>query len=348
MTPAWGISAGPATKGPFGRPGPWVAESRDIERAYGPGRTLHVSLEEFARTLSVRRETKERLREGGVPARQIPEAVRRARAAEEEAAFRSAFERFRAFKRADVLHLFTTFRPEARFAREFPASVQTGPLWPGGSPAGPRRTRKATRREWVWYASPASAPAIAPKVVDGLVSARPPVHLFVRSPRPWAPAFARDRVEVETGSLAARVWRPRFARAELRIVTGSRSLLEAIELGGPFLYFNGVLGLGRRQRRHRPEKIAALLRLGRRQGMDPSLLRDLGDFARGRRVREVVARAARAEGAWGRFPTAIRPVDFVPPYDDAGAVILRAARELSRRGGGAADIVREIREGSKD
>jgi hypothetical protein len=347
VAPAWGISAGPVTGGPFGRAGPWELEAQDVERAYGPDRTIHVSLEEFARTLSVRRETRERFREGGVPARQIPSAVRRARAAHEEDAFRMAFERFRAFDRPNLLHLFATLRPDRTFAREFPAAVQTGPLWPARFAAKPAPPRGATAREWVWYASPASAEAIAPDVVAGLERATPPVRLYVRTPRPWAVALPRDRVEVEAGALRPFTWQRRFERAELRIVTGSRTLLEAIELGGPFLYFNGVLGTGRRRRRHRPEKIDALIDLGRRRGVSPSLLRDLADFAQGRRVAEVVARAAARRGSWARFPGSFRSVDLRPPLDDAGEVLTRLARELARRGGAAAEIVRGIREGSK-
>jgi len=347
VAPAWGISAGPGSEGPFGRAGPWEAEASDVERAYGTDRTIHASLEEFARTLPVHRETWERLREGGVPAREIPSAARRARAAREDEAFRKAFERFRRFDRPNVLHLFATLRRDRAFSREFPAAVQTGPLWPGRPPAKRLRRRRPSRREWVWYASPASAEAIAPEVVGGLARTEPPVHLYVRSPRAWSATFPRDRVEVDSGVLPPSAWRRRFERAELRIVTGSRTLLEAIELGGPFLYFNGVLGAGRRRRRHRPEKITALLAVGRERGVPPPLLRDLSDFARGRRVRTVVARAAVGAGGWARFPRRIAPIDFEPPFDDAGRVLEDVARELARRGAGAAEVVRRIRDGSK-
>jgi len=347
ITPAWGVSAAPTRPGPLGRGGPWEVEARDVERAYGPDRTLHVSLEEFARTLTVLRETRERLREGGVPARALARGVARARRGHEVDAFRVAFERFRAFDRPNVLHLFATFAPDGAFAREFPAAVQVGPLWPHRYPGRPGRRARARPREWVWYASPASAEAIAPEVVRGLAGARPPVRLLVRSPRPWRTALPPGRVEVIQGPYDARAWQDRFARAELRIVTGSRTLLEALEAGGPFLYFNGVLGHGRRRRRHRPEKAEALLALGRRAGRSGSLLRDLADFARGRRVAAVVARAARRRGGWSRFPHPFGRVAFPAPYDDAGAVIAAAARALADRGGDAAGIVRAIRAGSK-
>ena len=125
VTPAWGVSAAPSVRGPLGRGGPWEVEARDVERAYGPDRTLHVSLEEFARTLPVRRETRERLREGGIPSRALRARVAAARRRGEVAAFDAAFRRFRAFERANVLHLFATFRPDPSFAREFPDALLT-------------------------------------------------------------------------------------------------------------------------------------------------------------------------------------------------------------------------------
>jgi hypothetical protein len=347
VTPAWGVSAAPSVRGPLGRGGPWELEARDVERAYGRDRTLHVSLEEFARTLTVTRETRERFREGGVPARSIARDVQKARLRRETDAFRSAFERFRAFDRPNVLHLFATFRLDRGFASEFPNTVQTGPLWPRRYSGRPTVRGRGSRREWVWYASPASAETIAPEVVRGLAGARPPIHLVVRTPRPWRTSFPPDRVTIVVRAVDARAWRRRFARAELRIVTGSRTLLEALEVLGPFLYFNGVLGAGRRRRRHRPEKIATLLAMGRRGGVPPPLLRDLADFAGGRRVRAVVERAASGRDGWSRFPRSFGRVEFTAPFDDAGSLIVTAARELGRRRGGAGEVVRAFRSGSK-
>ena len=349
IAPAWGISAAPSAPGRLGRGGPWEVEAREVERAYGADRTLHVSLEEFARTLPVALETRERLREGGVPARALSARVAVARRRREDEAFRRAFERFRAFERANVLHLFATFRPDRGFAGEFPEAVQCGPLWPRRyEPRDARRLAGSRpRREWVWYASPASSEAIAPEVIAGLARVDPPIRLYVRTPRPWTIAIPTDRVKVVTGEVDPGAWRRRFAGAELRIITGSRTLLEALELEGPFLYFNGVLGRGSRRRRHRPEKIVALLRLGARHGVAPALLRDLAEFARGRSVRAVVARAAARRGGWARFPRSFGRPAFAPPFDDAGALILAAARALARRGGGAGEIVQAIRDGSK-
>ena len=340
VSPSWGVSAGPSQPGRFGRGGPWEVECREVEEAYGSDRTLHVSLEEFARTLSSRSETRERFREGGVRARDLPSRYRAARTAHEVEAFRSAFRSFRGFDRPNVLHLFATFRPDPAFAREFPEAVQTGPLSSGRSVRPTRGARRARRpREWVWYASPASAERIAPEVIRGLAGLRPPVRLFVRAPRPWPSVTGRPGIRVVTEPGPPGPWRARFAAADLRIVTGSRTLLEAMETPGPFLYFNGVLGRGAGRRRHRPEKVRGWLDLARRAGVSASLRRDVADFARGRRVADVVRRAACREGGWERFPRRLRPTGFRPATADAARVLVRVARELARPGARAPEIV---------
>jgi hypothetical protein len=198
----------------------------------------------------------------------------------------------------------------------------------------------------VWYASPASAERVAPEVVEGLASAVPPVRLCVRSERAWATAWPGDRVEFVRGPMDPAPWQRRFARAELRIVTGSRTLLEAMELGGPFLYFNGVLGDGVHRRRHRPEKIVGLLDVARAAGMVRGVHRDLADFARGRRVRDVVRNAVDAVDGWAEFPRSLRPVGFRPPFDDAGHLVVAVARALARAPQSAEEIVARARSGS--
>jgi hypothetical protein len=326
VAPAWGITAAPARPEALGRPGPWAEEATAIERRYGAERTLHVSLEEFARNLTAERETVERLREGGVRSRAIRSRLRRARAAGEVAAFRRAFRTFRAFDRPNVLSLFAAFRRDAGFDREFPEAVQVGPLWPGRSD---RALAVPDPDRAVWYASPASAETLAPEVMRGLAMARSSPRLLVRAPRPWRSLRSGPRLTIRPGPIAAPAWRRELRRASLRIVTGSRSLLEAIELGGPFLYFNGVLGRGPARRRHRPEKIAQFLDLARGAGWPDDLLRDLADFARGRRVAEVVARAMDRHGGWARFPAAPRAEGFAPGFEDAGRLLVRVARAFA-------------------
>jgi hypothetical protein len=340
VTPAWGITAAPPRDEALGRAGPWAEEASAIEARYGPDRTVHVSLEEFARVLPAREEAVERLREGGVPAREIPERLADPRAEAELAVWRQAFRRFRAFDRTNVLHLFAAFRYDRRFAREFPEAVQVGPLWPG---LGGERSGRPDRARWVWYASPASAEEIAPAVGEGLagVPLRPWVE--VRTDRAWRRPSPSARIAVRAEPLGARAWRRSFRRASLRIVTGSRTLLEALELGGPFLYFNGVLGGGRRRRRHRPEKIAQLLAVARRAGWPDDLLADLDAFARGRRVAEVVRRAAAREGGWRRFPSRPDPVGFAPGFQDAGDLLVRVARRLAATDRPSSELVAELR-----
>ncbi|MGP8075882.1 MAG: hypothetical protein ACLP8Y_03985 [Thermoplasmata archaeon] len=339
VAPSWGVSAAPSRPTRFGRGGPWEVEARNIETAYSGERTLHVSLEEFARTLASSAETRERLREGGVPARAIGPRYRRAEMANEVEAFRSAFRTFRAFDRPNVLHLFTTFRPDRAFAREFPEAVQTGPLGSGHRVVAPTVTRARRQRAWVWYASPSSAERIAPEVLRGLEGGRPPISLYVRSPRPWPSVDGAPGLTLVTTPVPPGEWRARFREADLRIVTGSRTLIEAMEVGGPFLYFNGVLGRWKSRRRHRPEKIREWLELARRAGVTRALRHDLADFARGRRVAEAVRRAARREDGWGHFPTSLRPSGFPPSRADAARVLVSVARELARPGARSSDIV---------
>jgi hypothetical protein len=304
---------------------------------------VHVSLEEFARTLSVGRENRERFREGGVRHRALAGHLRAARATGELDRYRELFERFRAFDRPNVLHVFATFRRDPAFAREFPNAVQTGPLWPrrfrARSP--PSGWDRAAPR-WVWYASPASAERIAGPVARALAEARPGAHLLVRSPRPWKVARPSATVDLRDRPLGRGAWERAFRSAELRIATGSRTLLEALEVGGPFLYFNGLLGRGAAARRHRPEKIVALL-AAERDRWPPDLRRDLRDFAAGRRVGDVVRRAAVRAGGWGRFPSGLGRAGFPPPYDDAGRLIVEVARALAVAPAEATGLVARVR-----
>ncbi len=345
VTPAWGVSAAPERPGPLGRAGPWSEEAAAVEAAYGAGSTVHLSLEEFARTLSPAREERERFREGGIRDRAIAARLRAERAIGGAARFRRAFATFRAFDRPNVLHLFATFRRDPAFAAQFPAAVQTGPLWPGRF--RPRRAPPAAgrRREWVWYASPASSERLVPALLCGLAAASPAPTVYVRSPRPWARAPVDAALEVDPRPLPPAAWARRFRAAELRIVTGSRTLLEAIEAGGPFLYFNGILGVGSATHRHRPEKLVAWL-AAERGRLSADLARDLRDFARGRRVAEVVARAAGRRGGWRTFPRGPPPSDFRPPFDDAGALAVAVARALGRAPGTAEAIVARVRRGT--
>ncbi|MGI0052816.1 MAG: hypothetical protein ACRECR_00960, partial [Thermoplasmata archaeon] len=336
VAPWWGVSAAPARPGPLGRAGPWAEECRSVEGTYGTGRVLQVSFEEFARTFTSRRQTAERLREGGVPVRTIRRGG--GPSAAEIAEFRAAFTRFRAFDRPDVLHLYPTFSFSPAFRREFPESVQCGPFWPE-----PMARRPPRRGVWVWYASPGSSPQLARAMARNWPAGARRVRVLVRAPTPF-PLPGADGLGFETlAPMAPAAWRDELARAELRIVTGSRTLLEALVLGAPFLYYNGVTGRARGARRHRPEKIEGLLALWRRQGVAPRLRRDLANFARGRDLAGVLARA-RDDPGWRReFPRRPSVGPFPPGYGDAGGLLEALARAWSRSTGSSEELVARLR-----
>jgi hypothetical protein len=338
VTPWWGVSAAPESEH-SGPPGPWSLETGDIEATYGFEQVLHLSLEEFARTLTSREQTRERWREGGVAVRSIRRRLRGKSAAREVRAFRSAYRKWRAFDRYNVLHLFSGFRPSRSFAREFPEAVQSGPLWPEAVPGARRRP---VHREWVWYASPSTSNRLATFLAGAVPlppAGKPILEIEVRGPHafslPIGPGVQWRWVEPTSRA----EWSQRFRAATLRIVTGSRTLLEAIAFGGPFLYFNGVMNQGPRTRRHRPEKIDELLAVWRRHGVSPWLRRDLADFSRLRRVSSIVRRAA-GDPQWSaEFPARAAAVDYPRGWADAGRIVDRWATEWAGSSESSADVV---------
>ncbi len=339
VTPNWGVSAAPDRPGPLGRGGVWAKEAEKVERRYGPERTLHVSLEEFARTLTSTEENVERWREGGATARAIA-ARRKTRAFREDVdLFHREYRRFRGFDRSNVLH-------------RVPDVPSDAPVRPGVSGGGPGRAGVAARAGWGPTGGPTGRVGLVcePGVVGadrrghrpgaprnpGPPGPRPvprPLPLPVDSPVAWRSA----------GPMGAGEWRAAFVAAGLRVVTGSRTLLEAVQLGRPFLYFNGVLGDGPRRRRHRPEKVRALVRGWRARGVSRTIVRDIDDFSRGRRVAEVV-RAAASEPGWSRaFPRTAPSGEFPPGLGDGVAYLVAVATELARGTTTAPDLVRRLR-----
>lgn len=346
ISPNWGVSAAPDRPGRLGRGGVWSVEAERIERAYGPAKTLHVSLEEFARTLTSREENAERWREGGTRARPLARLRSGEAFRSDTEEFHEAFRRFRAFDRPNILHLFQGFGPSPRFTQEFPEAVEVGPLWPVPTAAPARGGKRPAPAEWVWYASPSSSSRLASAVADGLRGTGL-TRVRVRSPRPFSlPSVPSVAWSVERPMDLAG-WSARFRGAAVRIVTGSRTLLEALQVGGPFLYFNGVLGVGSRTHRHRPEKIRALLADWRREGVSADLCRDLEDFSRARRVAEVVRRAA-SEPRWGRaFPRGWRPSGYRPERADAGKFLVAVARSFASGRESSELLVGAIRSGRR-
>ncbi|MFI5414812.1 MAG: hypothetical protein ACHQ16_03995 [Candidatus Lutacidiplasmatales archaeon] len=346
ITPNWGVTAAPDRPGRLGRGGVWSVEAERIERAYGATRTLHVSLEEFARTLTSREENAERWREGGMRARPIARLRTRAAFRRDAEEFHEAFRRFRAFDRPNILHLFQGFGPSPQFTREFPEVVEVGPLWPVPTASSVQRGERVRSTEWVWYASPASSARLADAVAAGLQGTGVS-RVRVRSPRPMTFASVPSLAWSVERPMDSADWNARFRGAALRIVTGSRTLLEALQVGGPFLYFNGVLGEGSRTHRHRPEKIQALLAAWRREGVAADLCRDLDAFSRARRVAPVVRRAA-TESGWGRsFPRRWRPSGYRPDRADAGRLLVAVARSFASAGESSEALVGAIRGGRR-
>jgi hypothetical protein len=341
VAPNWGVSAAPDRPGRLGRGGPWAVEAEAVERAYGPAATLHVSLEEFARTLPSTEENAERWREGGETSDATAARRRTAGFRRDADRFHREFRTFRGFDRPNVLHLFQTFRPRPAFVREFPEAVQVGPIWPA-VPSSRAGAEGVDAGEWVWYASPSSSDRLVDGIGRGLrgTGVR---RVLVRSPRPL-PVRSGSAIEwVPEGPMDPGAWSRRFASAGVRIVTGSRTLLEALAVGGPFLYFNGVLAAGRRCRRHRPEKIQALVRAWRAMGVDPTILRDLDDFSRGRRVAEVVRTAASDRGWARRFPRTSPVGGFAAARRDGGAYLVDVARQFATGAESGPDLVRRLR-----
>jgi len=202
------------------------------------------------------------------------------------------------------------------------------------------------RPRWVWYASPSSSDRLAPRIASGVprVSGHAgPLQIEVRGPRrfdlPPAPGVRWQWVAPTPPD----EWQRRFSGASLRIVTGSRTLLEALSVGGPFLYFNGVMDRGPRTRRHRPEKIEALLDAWRRHGVARSLRQDLLDFSRLRRAERIVERALQ-NPKWGsQFPPRSSAVDFPAAIADAGVLIVGWTRAWAAHSGDSEAFVRLLR-----
>ena len=341
VAPWWEVTCGARRPGRFGAPGPWAPAVARLEAQYGPERTLHVSLEEFARLYGSRRQLTELWREGGVPIRELRQRGRGPTAGRLRRELDAEYRRFRGFSRPNLLVLFPTWAPSPAFSREYPAAILTGPLWPTRpAPVPPAVTRG--RRRWLWYASPASAERLIVPVADALAKLPGPTILELRTPRPL-PAIRSGRVRaVRLRWEPASAWHRRFRQAHVRIVTGSRSLLEAIRLGGPFLYFNGCTGQGRRARRHRPEKIEGLLALARRESTDAAWRGALARFSQGRSVDRVVRWVADPPGR-GPFPPGFPPAPFPAPRDDAGHLLVWLARRWAATEEPAEEFARAVR-----
>jgi hypothetical protein len=347
VVPQFGVTSAPARPGPLGRPGPWADVVSAIETEYGADQVVHVSLEEFGRNLSAEEQEAERWREGGRTARRQRSVRRTAAWRRDVARMRRLWRHYHLLDRPNLLHLQPTFVPSRACRRDFPELLECGPI-PPPTRRPARRPRPSTRHvgaaQWVWYASPSTSPVLLEGLAEGARRAGRPLRIEVHTPRPFPPGPLPPGLELAWGSDLGRAeWERTFRGAELRIVTGSRSLLEALALGGPFLYFHGAAGRGAARRVHRPEKLRRLLALWRSVGVAAALRRDLADFARARRVGEIVATAL-TDPAWASgFPW--RPIPpTVPSYRrDGGALLRRIAGEWADTSETAGAFVRRWR-----
>ncbi len=342
----FGVTAADARDEPYGRAGPWAIERAEIDRAYGPGHVLHVSLEEFARGRPMRELAEERWREAGRTERARRAKPDRGSSTEEVAEFTRLYRKFRALDRTDLLVLFPTFHRSTRFDRDLPEIVQVGPIWPERL-----ETRRTSRRSGglsvLWYASPSTSDRLAPLLIRGLERARRKVVLIVRSPRPMEiPPSERVRPEIWNARSPAS-WRGAWSRSDLAIVTGTRSLLEAMAWKVPFLYFNGVLGRGRSARRHRPEKIAALLRWMHASGIPPDVRRGLSDFSRLRRVEGIVAASLNPPPAAPRGLPGSIARGFPPRFGDCGELVADVVERFAVGDTSPSELIARLRRESR-
>jgi hypothetical protein len=342
ISPTWGVCAAPERRGPLGRGGEWAEEAADVGRAYGRDSTVQVSIEEFARTLTSRQQTVERYREGGVPTRTIRRRLANGELEKDAYEFHRAYRRYRGFDVPNLLHVFATFSPSRSFRSEFPEAVQTGPIrYPRRRgfhlPHRPRATH------WVAHATAPSSSRLLVPVARTLRREGSRIRLEVRGGPPAPGLDADGPLWTNLPELTQPRWERKFRSADLRIVTGSRTLIEALEHGGPFLYFNGAMGAGAATRRHRPEKIDRLMSVWREARVSRQLRRDLADVSRLRRVDEVVRRAL-SDSRWrASFPAGIPTRGFAPPFDRGEELIATVARSLPGRA--APDLVASVRAG---
>jgi len=333
LSSQFGITAAPARAGAYGRAGPWASTVAALETAYGPEQVLHLSLEEFARNLPAEVQEVERWREGGRSRAQVRRRRSSRSWASAVARMRRLYRRFRSLDRSNLLVLVPTFRASRTYQREFPEAIQCGPLPPADPELSPRPGNPAARRRrgparWIWYASPSTSDRLLDGLLDGARRAHRPLEIEVHGGRRMdrlRPDRAVRFVPSPPGS--RRGWLRRFRSSDLRLVTGSRSLLEALAVGGPFLYFNGTTGTGPALRAHRPEKIRSLLAVGRQAGVSPRVLRDLGDFARGRRIAAIVTEALDDPEWAGSFPSDFPLGRFPPSFERADRLIGRIVGE---------------------
>jgi hypothetical protein len=354
----WGMTARRTDSS--GRPVPGVlADSVDrITAAHEASRVLHVSLEEFASAQSSMEASAEALRQAGWQKDHIKEHLSSSEGHNWVARYHDSFLSATAGDREDVLHLVASFSTSPQATREFPFLVQVGPYrMPGPLPHSPIKgaENKVRPKVILWYATDCSSPRFATDLMQALTSVRSPLRVKVRT---WqgltqlfpSPLEGCNVTMAFLGELSNAEWLSQLRNADLLIVGGSQSLVEALSLDRPFLYFNGYFPEDRTPpRAFRREKLSNLLLAWRRAGVSPRVLKDFADFADGRNLSEIVSRALgslpwRREVVASGFHGRMSPLlTFPPGRADGSRYLLEVVRTFDEGKMNAVEVVRRLR-----
>ncbi|MDE1820542.1 MAG: hypothetical protein KGJ23_09150 [Euryarchaeota archaeon] len=351
----WGLSArrSDLEGGPL--PGPLEDAITRIVRSHGAPNVLHVSLEEFGSDQTSLSALDEGLRQAGWSAARRQRALASPQGRRQQCAYHRAFALARAAEREGVVHLSATFSPSLPAMREFPFLLPVAPFGLGGTAIlRPRVWDRGTsadlaRSAVIWYASPKSSVGFAPAFLSALKGRSPKVLLQVRAPPALEEkllALPQDDVSVEVlEELSPSRWRSALDRAHLRVVSGSQSLVEVVRGGGPFLYFNGLVGKPRGPTRaFRREKLLSLVRALDGLPRAGALSRDLLDFADGRNLRSVLRRALGSEAWREAMRRALAAVVLRLTAMDGDRTLVSIVQEFARSGEAANTFAKRVRE----
>jgi hypothetical protein len=343
----WGVTGRRVDEQGRPLPGPWASTLEVVRAHHGRDRTLVVSLEEFASARTAREVLTQMLWSSGERAQEVPAHLSGPEGTEFLERYRRAYRTYRGLSAPHVLHVVTSFRFDEGAWREFPEMLQVGPAW--GHP--PRRAFTVTSGRWriLWYASPPSSLPFARRLTLALRTLKKPMELHIRG------ALGGECGSLASGpargleirfhrELRETAWRRLRQGCRLIITTGSQSLLECLDRGQPFLYFNGIRRTRRGWRPDRPEKIESLLRAREGIGADATVSRDLRDFAAGRNLRRVLGRAL-MDPLW-RADVVRRPSVGMFPLEaaDGGLFVARLLRRFETFSGPVDLFVQRERE----
>ncbi len=356
----WGMAGRRSDREGSPVPGPYAPAVESIVAAHPPGAVLILSLEEFAFSAGSRESSRESFRQAGWTEARGERHLRTPEGRRRIGRYHRAFVTARGGDAPEVLHLVGTFAANPAGVREFPFLVEVGPY--AISRRRPVPPRSSPRREVLWYASASGSESLLAPLLRALGEQEgAPWTLSVRTNEVTRQpllsrgnSIASSSVRLEwLPPLPGASWERRLRSARLLIVGGGQSLVDAVASGRPLLYFNGTLGGEGSSpvRAYRREKLLTLTRAMRARGAPPGLVRDLLDFADGRNVRPILARAlgmpAWSKG-WDAFYQSAPwpPVDLPAPRADGGRYLVDVCREFARGRLSARDLVASRRAGA--